>query len=70
MGCGSLKTWTCYEQIQIEQAMEEEREKTEGIVPLIDYPIKVALYQHQIKAANMAALLFGFVNPRKKEEGH
>ena len=34
--------------------------------PLVKYPVKISLYKHQIRGANMAMLTFGFVPPRKE----
>jgi hypothetical protein len=32
-------------------------------VPFMDYPVKLPLYKHQVRAANMALMVFGFVSP-------
>ena len=34
--------------------------------PLIDYPVKRALYRHQVRGANMALIALGLVEPQRK----
>ena len=52
----------------IQAAVDAERMKTVP-EPLYDYPVKIPLFQHQIRGANMALLTFGLVEPPKKEAG-
>ena len=35
--------------------------------PFYDYPVKLPLYAHQTRGANMALLTFGWAKPRKEE---
>ena len=35
--------------------------------PLVEYPVQGSLYEHQVRAANMALLTFGLVEPPKQE---
>ena len=51
----------------VQDAMERER-MNPAPAPLYDYPVKLPLYQHQVRGANMALLTFGFIEP--KEEHH
>lgn len=37
--------------------------------PIIDFPIKVSPYAHQVRAANMAILVFGFITPEEAFNG-
>jgi|GEM_PF-297927 len=34
-------------------------------VPLVTYPVKLKLFQHQVRGANMAMITFGLVCPKK-----
>lgn len=52
---------------QVAEAVEKERWNPNP-VSLYPYPVKKKLYQHQIKAANMALLVFGLISPWKEEE--
>ena len=38
--------------------------------PLCDFPVKVPLYKHQIRGANMALLTFGMIEPPKGGGGN
>ncbi len=50
----------------IQDAVDAERIKaTEDIKPLVKYPVKKKLYTHQVRAANMALMVFGLVEPKK-----
>lgn len=33
--------------------------------PLVEYPVQGSLYEHQVRAANMALLTFGLVDPKE-----
>ena len=52
----------------IQAAVDAERMKAVP-EPLVDYPVKIPLFRHQIRGANMALLTFGLVEPPKKEAG-
>ena len=48
----------------VQTAIDKERIKPDkDIKPLYKFPVKRNLYTHQIRAANMCALLFGIVEP-------
>lgn len=49
----------------IQAAVDAERMKAVP-EPLYKYPVKIPLFQHQIRGANMALLTFGLVNPLEK----
>lgn len=53
------------EKMQLTQkAVDAERIKPDGEVkPMIEYPVKAKLYTHQIRAANMALMTFGIIDP-------
>ncbi|MGN0706609.1 MAG: hypothetical protein ACI4JC_01235 [Faecalibacterium sp.] len=46
----------------ISEAVDRERMDPEPI-PFLEYPVKKKLFKHQVRGANMALLVFGFVNP-------
>ncbi len=37
--------------------------------PLVRFPVKMPLYEHQTRAANMALLIFGLVDPERVTDG-
>ena len=49
----------------IQKAVDEERLKDEPVA-LYRYPVKIKLFQHQMRAANMALLSFGLIDPKNK----
>lgn len=52
----------------VQEAVDRERIKpAEEVKPLVDYPVKKELYSHQVRAANMAMITFGLVNPPDQE---
>ena len=53
----------------IAQAVDAERMK-EDPEPLYRFPVKFPLFKHQTRAANMALITFGMVEPPGKEAGH
>lgn len=59
-------------QIKIIKAIDKER-LNEDPKPLVKYPVKMKLFKHQVRGANMAMLVFGLVEPLgekpKKTEG-
>lgn len=44
------------------EAVDQERMNPDP-VPFFDYPVKMKLFKHQVRGANMALLVFGFVPP-------
>lgn len=52
--------------IAIAVAVDIERFKAEP-KPIYDYPVKLPLFKHQIRGANMCLLTFGLVAPEGKE---
>jgi hypothetical protein len=46
----------------VQDAVDRER-MNQDPVPFMDYPVKLPLYKHQVRAANMALMVFGFVSP-------
>lgn len=52
----------------MQEAVDAERMKEEP-VPLYPYPVRAKLFKHQIRAANMALITFGLVDPPDKREG-
>ena len=50
----------------IQKAVDEERVlPADDMKPLVKYPVKKKLFAHQVRAANMAALVFGLVGPEE-----
>lgn len=48
----------------IQEAVDRERVKPdEELRPMAKYPVKKKLFKHQMRAANMALLTFGLVDP-------
>ena len=47
---------------KVQDAVDRER-TTKEPKPLMQYPVKLPLYQHQVRGANMALLTFGWVPP-------
>lgn len=47
---------------RVADAIDRERMK-EKPAPLYKYPVKLPLYQHQVRGANMALLAFGLIPP-------
>ena len=48
--------------LSLQNAIDSER-MAEKPVPLVKYPVKLNLFAHQIRGANMALLTFGFTDP-------
>lgn len=46
----------------IAAAVDQER-MNQNPVPFLRYPVKMNLFKHQVRGANMALLVFGFVKP-------
>ena len=46
----------------VQDAVDRER-TNDTPVPLANYPVKMPLYSHQTRGANMALLTFGWVRP-------
>lgn len=53
---------------KVAEAVDRERMKEEP-VPLYKYPVKLPLYKHQIRGANMALMVFGLIEPPGEEAG-
>lgn len=48
----------------IQAAVDAERVKPdEDVEPMYDFPVKATLFKHQVRAANMAGMIFGLVDP-------
>ena len=47
---------------RIQDAIDAER-MAEEPVPIYKYPVKMSLFKHQVRGANMAMLAFGLVDP-------
>ena len=48
----------------VQEAVDAERVRpTEDLKPFAKYPVKRNLYAHQMRAANMALLTFGLMDP-------
>lgn len=47
---------------RVQDAVDRERVNPEP-VPMYNYPVKLPLYRHQIRGANMAMITFGFIEP-------
>lgn len=54
---------------EVAAAVDRERMKEEP-EPLYKYPVKLPLYKHQIRGANMALMVFGLIEPPREEAGH
>ncbi|MCI8414939.1 MAG: hypothetical protein HFF00_04840 [Ruminiclostridium sp.] len=50
----------------IQEAVDRERVNPDP-VPLYKYPVKMPLYNHQARGANMAILTFGWITPKGGE---
>lgn len=50
----------------VQEAVDQERTR-EHPEPLYKYPVTKNLYEHQVRAANMALMTFGFIETQKKE---
>lgn len=53
---------------RVQDAVDRERVNPEP-VPLYKYPVKLPLYQHQVRGANMALLTFGLLEPQEVRHG-
>lgn len=51
---------------EVQEAVDRERIRKDPKA-LVQYPVTKSLYQHQVRAANMALLTFGLVPPEKEE---
>lgn len=47
---------------RVQDAVDRERVNPEP-TPMFQYPVKLPLYRHQIRGANMALLTFGMIEP-------
>ena len=48
--------------LSLHNAIDSER-MAEKPVPLVKYPVKLDMFAHQVRGANMALLTFGFADP-------
>ena len=53
--------------LQVESAVDAQRMDPEP-KPLYKFPVKLPLYRHQIRGANMALMAFGLVDPPEEKE--
>lgn len=51
----------------IQGAVDQERIRPNPMAA-VDYPVSMNLFQHQVRAANMALLTFGMISPKEVEE--
>ena len=51
---------------EVAAAVDRERMKKDP-EPLYKYPVKLSLYKHQIRGANMALMVFGLIEPPREE---
>lgn len=52
----------------VQEAVDAERVRpARDLKPLVKYPVKRTLYAHQMRAANMALLTFGLMDPAKRD---
>lgn len=47
---------------RVQEAIDKER-LNENPVPMVEYPVKLPLFAHQVRGANLALLAFGVVDP-------
>ena len=52
----------------VQDAVDRER-MNPAPAPMFNYPVKLPLYQHQVRGANMALLTFGWADPSDSETG-
>ena len=50
--------------IETQRAVDKMRVEKEP-EPLVNYPVQGSLYEHQVRAANMALLTFGLADPKE-----
>lgn len=53
------------EKLEKTQEAVDELRKEDDPKPLVDFPVKGSLYKHQIRAADMALVEFGLVDPNE-----
>lgn len=53
---------------RISEAVDSERMKKDP-VPLYEYPVKMSLFKHQVRGANMCLLTFGLIEPPNEGVG-
>lgn len=51
---------------EVQDAVDAERMNPQP-TPMYRYPVKLPLYSHQVRGANMALLTFGFIPPLREE---
>jgi len=58
-----------FDGLKAQRRLIEEQRSCDDPEPIADYPVKVKLYKHQIRAANMALMTFG-VMPERGDQNH
>ena len=53
---------------RIEKAVDAQRMDPDP-KPLYRFPVKLPLYRHQVRGANMALMIFGLIDPPEAKEG-
>lgn len=51
----------------VQNAVDRERVNQDP-APFYKYPVKLPLYQHQVRASNMCLLTFGWISPEERNE--
>ena len=54
------------QQLQSVQDAVDRQRVADHPAPLYDFPVKMPLYEHQVRGANMALITFGWVPPENK----
>ena len=56
-----------YKKLKTVQVAIDTERMNEDPKPLLDLPVKIPLFKHQIRGVNMALLTFGVVEPQKED---
>ena len=59
---------TEYKRLKAVQVAIDSERMNENPKPLLDLPVKIPLFKHQIRGVNMALLTFGVVEPQNTKE--
>lgn len=57
-----------YQRLKAVQVAIDDERMNEDPKPLLDLPVKIQLFKHQIRGVNMALLTFGVVEPQSTKE--
>lgn len=57
-----------YQKLKAVQVAIDDERMNEDPKPLLDLPVKIPLFKHQIRGVNMALLTFGVVEPQNTRE--